>query len=121
MIFRGGSYGFLFLAWGLFLSVVPASSAQSGSAPKAVMTDQQLSGEAYFYQNCTLCHVYSGQKKALGLQASSELKGLFKSPSTSEASVRQVIQKGIPGMMPGFQYTLEGKQLDDLIAYLKVR
>jgi mono/diheme cytochrome c family protein len=55
------------------------------------------------------------------MQASSDLVGLFKDSTISEDAVRQLIQTGIPKNMPGFKYTLEPAELDNLIAYLKIR
>ena len=36
-------------------------------------------------------------------------------------AVRQLIRQGIPRRMPRFQYTLNASEMDDLIAYLKIR
>jgi mono/diheme cytochrome c family protein len=47
------------------------------------------------------------------------LEGLFKNAAPDqEKTVREFILKGTP-RMPGWQYTLDAKQIDDLIAYLK--
>ena len=47
------------------------------------------------------------------------LSGLFKDAKPDkEAAVRQQILKGSTNM-PGFQYALEPKELDDMIGYLK--
>jgi mono/diheme cytochrome c family protein len=84
-------------------------------------TDQEKHGEAVFYQNCTLCHVYSNDKKRYNIQSSTQLLGLFKTSAVAEADVRQFILDGLARRMPSFQYTLSSKELDDLIAYLKIR
>jgi Cytochrome C oxidase, cbb3-type, subunit III len=86
-------------------------------------TDQQKSGEAIFYRKCTFCHVFSNQKKALIPQylSRTELVGLYKDPLITDEAVRDVILKGVPRRMPSFQYTLTSKEVDDLIAYLKIR
>ncbi|OFW17152.1 MAG: hypothetical protein A3H29_01160 [Acidobacteria bacterium RIFCSPLOWO2_02_FULL_67_21] len=100
----------------------PASlAAQAGSPTVPTLTDQQKKGEALFLQRCPLCHVPSGQKKAQGIQASTDLVGFFKRPTANEATVRRTVQEGIPGLMPAFRYSITGGDLDDLIAYLKVR
>ena len=92
---------------GGFTSTIPASG----------LNDQQKKGENLFLQNCPLCHINSNQKKRLGIPTP-QLKGLFKNP-TSEDAVRRVILQGIPTRMPGFQYDLDTKQIDSIIAYLK--
>ena len=38
-----------------------------------------------------------------------------------EQVVRQMIQAGIPKRMPSFQYNFTPGEVDDLIAYLKIR
>ena len=50
-----------------------------------------------------------------------ELVGLFKRPNISEQGVRQLIQTGMPKRMPSFQYNFTPAEVDDLIAYLKIR
>jgi len=105
--------------------ILPATRAAQGppirSRPGVPQTDQQRSGEARFIQNCTLCHVFSAQKKSIGVQASTELVGLFEKSTVTEAGVRQIILDGLPKKMPGFKYNFEPREVDDLIAYLKIR
>ena len=109
----------LFAAWALLVPVQIAAQTPGG----VPQTDQQKSGEAIFYRKCTFCHVISNQKKALVPQfiSRSELVGFWKDPLITEQAVREVIMKGIPGRMPSWQYTLTSQELDDLIAYLKIR
>ena len=113
----------LLLVCGVIFPMTPA--AQEGPAarsrPGVPQTDQQRSGEARFVQNCTLCHVFSAQKKSIGVQASTELVALFKRPTITEAGVRQIILEGLPKRMPSFKYNFEPREVDDLIAYLKIR
>jgi hypothetical protein len=113
----------------LFLASVVAFSlaavAQSGEphakvAPGKPQTDQQKKGEAIFHKNCHLCHIHTEQKEELKI-ISGELIGLFKQPTTNEANVRQVIQQGIPRLMPSFRYNFEPSEMEDLMAYLKIR
>jgi cytochrome c2 len=94
-----------------------ASAARKPSAPRPALNEQQRRGEALFVQNCPLCHVPSNQKKRLGIQGP-VLQGLF-GEDADEDALRQFIQQGVPGKMPGFRYALEPKQVDDLIAFLK--
>jgi mono/diheme cytochrome c family protein len=103
-----------------------AATAQEGRsattvAPGKPHTEPEKRGEALFAKHCPLCHIFTNQKKTLKIQASSDLTGLFKNSTITEDAVRQVIQSGIPQMMPGFKYTLEPSELDSLIAYLKIR
>lgn len=101
--------------------------AQEGGTPRQragqPRTEQQKSGEALFFQNCPLCHTTADNRgqKGLGILAPTELIGLYARPGLTDAAVRQFILNGSPGKMPGFRYTLSGEDLDDLIAYLKIR
>lgn len=111
------------------LAALPRASAQEAgpgqetagtrkmSAARPALNAQQKSGEAWFVQNCTLCHMPTNQKKKLKIQAP-PLEGMFGEDADSE-SLRQFIEQGVPGMMPGFRYGLDAKQIDDIIAYLK--
>lgn len=96
-------------------------AAQTSPLSTPTLTDQQKKGEALFLQRCPLCHVPSNQKKTQGIQASTDLVGLFKRPTASEATVRRIVQDGIPALMPAFRYSITSADLDDLISYLKVR
>ena len=110
----------------IFPTTLAAQGGGGGGAaprpkPGVPQTVQQRSGEAYFYQNCTVCHVFSNQKKSIGIQAPTELVGLFKDPAIDETGVRQQIMQGVPGKMPSFRYNFEPREVDDLVAYLKIR
>jgi mono/diheme cytochrome c family protein len=85
-----------------------------------LQTEEQKRGDAIFHKNCHLCHIATGQKRSLKINAD-ELVGLFKRPNISEQGVRQLIQTGIPKRMPSFQYNFTPAEVDDLIAYLKIR
>jgi mono/diheme cytochrome c family protein len=85
-----------------------------------LQTEEQKRGDAIFHKNCHLCHIATGQKRSLKINAD-ELVGLFKKPNISEQVVRQMIQTGIPKRMPSFQYNFTPAEVDDLIAYLKIR
>jgi mono/diheme cytochrome c family protein len=99
----------------------PAAQGSPSPRPGRPETDQQKSGEALFRDNCALCHVHSATKKRLGTTAATELIGLFKKPSVTEASVRRFVLDGLPGQMPSFTHYMTPGELDDLIAYLKIR
>ena len=110
----------LFLVCGVVFPV--AMEAQSAATtPGTPQTDRQNKGEALFFKNCALCHIFTNQKKELNIQASTELIGLFKKPTVTEAAVRQVLRQGVPGRMPTFEYALQPGEIDDLIAYLRIR
>ena len=100
-----------------------AQGARVGETPGRPTTDQQMSGEAFFYQNCTFCHEHSNAKRRLIPQfLGPTLVGLYESrPELSDDYVRALVRMGIPTRMPGFQYTLTSQEIDDLIAYLKIR
>jgi len=75
-------------------------------------------GKKLFVQRCSVCHL-----PPLGVRTdppyARKLAGYMKGPE-SEARARDVIRKGTSGTpgRPGFQYTLEPEQIDDIIAYL---
>jgi mono/diheme cytochrome c family protein len=106
------------LAFPLTISAQEESSL--GVTIGKLQTDEQKRGDAIFHKNCHLCHISTAQKRELKI-VSTELIGLFKDPTVTDAAVRQLIQQGIPKRMPSFQYTLDASQLNDLIAYLKIR
>ncbi len=99
----------------------PVAAQAQGPLAVPALTDQQKRGEALFLQRCPLCHVPSNEKKTQGIQASTDLVGLFNRPTAAEATVRRIVQEGVPRLMPAFRYSITGGDLDDLIAYLKVR
>jgi cytochrome c2 len=76
-------------------------------------------GKKVFAQ-CAMCHAAETDQKKMG----PALKGLFKraklanGKATDEASVRAIINDGGKGM-PAYEKTLNAKQKDDLMAYLK--
>ena len=85
-----------------------------------LQTDEQKRGDAIFHKNCHLCHISTAQKRELKI-VSTELVGLFMKPNVSEQAVRQLVQVGIPRLMPSFQYTLNASEMNELIAYLRIR
>jgi len=104
-----------------------AAQEESGGGASALgvtvgklQTEEQKRGDAIFHKNCHLCHIATGQKRSLKINAD-ELVGLFRRPNINEQAVRQLIQTGIPKRMPSFQYNFTPGEVDDLIAYLKIR
>lgn len=114
----------LLLVVGL-LALAKDMVAQSRPAPafkpNPRLSEQEKRGEHWFLQRCALCHVGKLGKEgpAAGATIGPSLEGLLKGAAPDkEKAVREFILKGTQ-RMPGFQYGLEPKELDDLIAYLK--
>jgi mono/diheme cytochrome c family protein len=124
MIFRSNAARMLVAACAV---LVPVLVAAQDAAPRQRAgrpeTEPQKRGEALFFQNCTLCHTAADNRgqKGLGILAPTELIGFYKRPGLNDATVRQFIIAGSPGKMPGFRHTLSAEDLDDLVAYLKIR
>jgi mono/diheme cytochrome c family protein len=88
--------------------------------PEAKLTEQQFKGENLFYQRCSLCHMARALKAGNPPTVGPSLKTVFKNASPDEEKdLRTFILNGTPHM-PGFRYALSPKEIDDLIAYLKV-
>ena len=84
--------------------------AQTGTA---ALTEAQLNGKKMFQQRCSICHTppQPGGRTYGPLMSMETVTG-------KEAGVRALIMMGTP-RMPGFQYTLEPQEVDNIIAYLK--
>jgi len=76
-----------------------------------------------FGRYCGVCHSISGKWKRI---VSTPLGGLFERKQlvtgqpVSEETVRAIIEKGGPSLMPGFQYTLTAAQITELVQFLKI-
>ena len=97
--------------------------AQSKAAPTPPSTeklsDEARRGEGLFLQRCSLCHLPRKLKFGSPPVIGPSLSGQFKDAGPDQLKIlRGFILKGGPDM-PGFQYGLEPKEVDDLIAYLK--
>ena len=116
--------GLFFLAFAIASPVMVAAQAPPGSGAGIPQTAAEQRGEAMFVKTCMLCHnlasARSAQAKGTGVEAS-DFIGLFKRPGMTEEYVRQMTRVGIPRVMPGYQYTYTPDEMDDLIAYLKIR
>lgn len=85
----------------------------------AKLNEQETRGEGFFLQRCSLCHLPRKLKFGSPAVVGPTLSGQFKQASPDQLkALRSYILKGGPGM-PGFQYGLEPKEVDDLIAFLK--
>jgi mono/diheme cytochrome c family protein len=95
------------------------SQPRATPASAAKLTEQESRGEGLFLQRCSLCHLPRNLKFGSPPVIGPILSGQFKDAAPEQLKVlRGFILKGGPDM-PGFQYGLEPKEVDDLIAYLK--
>jgi mono/diheme cytochrome c family protein len=93
----------------------PAATASS----PAKLNEQETRGENMFRQRCSLCHLPRKLKFGSPAVSGPDLTGLFREAGPDKMKLlKGSILKGSPNM-PGFQYGLEPKEVDDLIAYLK--
>jgi mono/diheme cytochrome c family protein len=84
------------------------------------LNEQETRGEGLFLQRCSLCHLPRKLKFGSPPVIGPSLNGQFKDATPDQLKIlRGFILKGGPDM-PGFQYGLEPKEVDDLIAYLKM-
>jgi mono/diheme cytochrome c family protein len=95
---------------------------QSGSgttqSQNKKLTEQEIRGEGVFLQRCSLCHLPL-KEKGRTTRYAPPLGGVFKDADPDqEKDLRGIILKGTD-RMPGWQYVLEPKDLDDLITYLR--
>ena len=101
-------------------SSLKAQNNSSSTLPATrKLTEQESRGEGFFLQRCSLCHLPRKLKFGSPPVIGPSLSGQFRDATPDEMKVlRGFILKGGPDM-PGFQYGLEPKEVDDLIAYLK--
>jgi mono/diheme cytochrome c family protein len=99
----------------LFAQNAPTAAAAS----LAKLNDHETRGENLFRQRCSLCHLPRKLKFGSPPVVGPDLAGVFKEAGPDKMKLlRGSILKGGPDM-PGFQYGLEPKEIEDLIAYLK--
>jgi mono/diheme cytochrome c family protein len=83
------------------------------------LSEQVRRGEGLFLQRCSLCHLPRKLKFGSPPVIGPSLSGQFRDAAPDQLKIlRGFILKGGPDM-PGFQYGLEPKEVDDLIEYLK--
>jgi mono/diheme cytochrome c family protein len=99
---------------------LPAQDKPVTALPAAQkLNEQEMRGEGLFLQRCSLCHLPRKLKFGSPPVIGPSLSGQFKDPNPDQQKIlRGFILKGGPDM-PGFQYGLETKEVDDLIAFLK--
>jgi mono/diheme cytochrome c family protein len=97
------------------------AQSKPAATPSAAekLGEQATRGEGLFLQRCSLCHLPRKLKFGSPPVIGPILSGQFKDATPDQLkTLRGFILKGGPDM-PGFQYGLEPKEVDDLIAYLK--
>ena len=101
---------FLFVIFAYPL-VTPAQQASKAEA----LTDQQKLGQRVFEQRCSVCHRPAGitSNRTYGPALYKDLI------EGNEDTIREFINNGSSGRMPGFKHTLESAQIDAIIEYLK--
>jgi mono/diheme cytochrome c family protein len=97
---------------GLFLAISLPLCAQQPSG--AALTDTQKDGRRIFQQRCAVCHTLpTVVSKRYGPALYKEIV------EDNEDNIRDVIQEGREGLMPGFKYGLSRTEIDSIIEYLK--
>ena len=96
----------------LLLAIFPVVvSAQQTRNP---LTDAQRSGQRLYNRECAVCHAPPL------ITAKPYASALYKDVvEGKEQAVRQTIRKGLPGLMPGFEYGLKASEIDAIVEYLK--
>lgn len=94
----------------------PAASPAAAEKP----SEQFRRGEGLFLQRCSICHLPRKLKFGSPPVIGPSLNGQFRDASPEQMKVlKGFILKGGPDM-PGFQYGLDSKEIEDLIEYLKL-
>jgi mono/diheme cytochrome c family protein len=73
------------------------------------LEDTELRGRRLFVQRCAYCHERRGEINI----------GADRIEESGDTTVRERILEGLPRQMPGFQYTLDVEQVNQIIAFLK--
>jgi Cytochrome C oxidase, cbb3-type, subunit III len=76
-----------------------------------MLTEAQLNGRRIVAQRCANCH--AGNPRQPGPPLGKQIV-----ESRGDAFIRDKVKKGST-LMPGFEYTLQPAQIDDIIAFLK--
>lgn len=101
--------------------VVPQAAhtafSQLAAPPATKLSAEQSRGKGVFLQRCSLCHLpqLPGRRDPFGPL----LTGVLKDASQAQLSrVKEKILKG-SAAMPGFQYGLDAREVDDLLAFVR--
>jgi len=77
------------------------------------LTETELKGRALFAQRCANCHGGNPPRNP------GPLLGRETVEKRGEVFLREKVRTGTPGVMPGFEFSLEPAQIDQIIAFLK--
>ena len=95
----------------VFALALPLAAQQPSSSP---LTDVQKEGRRIFQQRCAVCHTPpTVVSKRYGPALYKEIV------EDNEDNIRQAIEQGREGLMPGFQYGLSRAEIDSIVEYLK--
>jgi len=101
--------------------------AISAQAQQTKLCDSEASfgrsDKTLFGKHCAVCHTLSGKWNRIvktPLAGLFERKQLLTGQPVNEETVRAIIEKGGPVLMPGFQHTLTPDQVGELVQFLKV-
>lgn len=97
------------------LVIVPAFAASANQTSEGAGDDVKTLGRRIFQQRCGVCHseVTLTNHKRYGPALYKDLV------QQNEDMVRETIEKGRPGLMPGFQYGLKPSEISAIIEYLR--
>jgi mono/diheme cytochrome c family protein len=98
----------------LLLPLATAVAVPMIASAQAQLTPAQQRGRIIITQNCNICHLPQNP----GSQTYGPLLNKA-SANGDEALMKQVIQTGLV-KMPGWRYTLNDGQINDVIAYIKI-
>src|SRR5438309_264818 len=113
LLLLGGAIGF---------PIALSAQQPSSSAGAPALNEQQRTGKGLFLQNCALCHLPEKKNPKStteeGTSIGPKLNGLLSGAKPlPDAAVRTFIMQGVKDKMPSFQYGLEPKEIDAIIAY----
>jgi len=106
-------------------AILAVSTAVSAPAQQNLCDSEASFGRSdgtLFGRYCGVCHTISGKWNRIvraPLGGLFERKQLVTGQPVNEETVRELIAKGGPSMMPGFQYTLTAGQINELVQFLK--
>jgi len=111
--------GFLSFFSGRTAPLLAQTKTDTTQAGAEKLNAQEMRGQGLFLQRCSICHLPRKLKFGSPPVVGPSLSGLFKDANPDEQKIlKGFILKGGPDM-PGFQYGLEPKEVDDLVAFLK--
>jgi mono/diheme cytochrome c family protein len=107
----------------IFLPATLAAQSPSSSSQRT-LNEQQKIGKNLFLQNCQVCHLPEKENmkntKEEGKTIGPRLDVLMKGPKPlTDSVIRKFIVNGSEEKMPAFKYTLESREIDAIVAYLK--